>query len=195
MADPAGRSRKRKRKIPLKRIAAAGGMLVLVLLCLVLCRMIRPGTYRQDPNAAPIADDKKAEIKKLQNQLQSQADENSFRLQINAKPRVRGDQAELLLGNPAENKLCLSVDLVLNEDGKTVYESGTLVPGAQVLTAALTRSLPPGEYPTTAVCRAIDPATGKAVGTPLRVDLTLEAGKTEKEADTPGSQADPTTIP
>lgn len=195
MDDPADRSRKRKRGFPLKKTALAGGLMAVILLCLLLWRAKQPGAYRTDPNAAPIADDRKENIKKLQSQLQSQADESSFRLQINAKPRVSGDQAELLLGNPVENTLCLSVELVLSEDGEVLYQSGSLVPGAQVLTATLTKTLSPGEHPATAVCRAIDPATGKAVGTPVRANLTLEAVGTEKGADPSRSQADPSAIP
>lgn len=188
MDDPAGRSRKKGKGRRSKKTAAAGGLLVLVLLSIVLWRVVQPGAYRQDPNAAPIADDKKEDLEKLKSQLQSQADQSSFRLQINAKPRVAGDQAELLLGNPAGNSLCLSVDLILNEDGKTLYESGTLVPGAQILTVTLTEELAPGEYPATAVCRAIDPATGEVAGTPVQADLILEAVD-------PGSRPDSTDIP
>lgn len=183
MDAPEDRSRKKMRGVPLKQTAAVGGALAVILLCLVLWRANQPEGYRPDPNADPIAVHRKEDLGKLQNQLQSQADESGFRLQINAKPRVTGAQAELLLGNPVQNTLCLSVDLVLDEDGEVLYQSETLVPGAQVLTATLTKTLSPGEHPATAVCRAIDPATGNAVGTPVRADLMLEAAAPENTAE------------
>lgn len=173
MAEPERRSRRRKRRRPQKKKVAAGGLLVLALLGFAFLRVKQPAVYELDTNAATMEDGGTQSIEKLQAQLQSQADASSFRLQINGRPRVTGDQAELLLGNPVENKLSLSVSIILNEDGETLYKSGSLVPGAQVLTAALKRTLPPGEYAATAVCTASDPETGGAVGSPVMIDLLL----------------------
>lgn len=179
MAEPERRSRRRKRRRPQKKILAVGGLLVLALLGLAFLRVKQPEVYELDTNAASMEEDGPQSIEKLQEQLQSQADVSSFRLQINGRPRVTGDQAELLLGNPVENKLSLSVSIILNEDGETLYKSGSLVPGAQVLTVALKRTLPPGDYPATAICTASNPETGGSAGSPVRIDLLLHSVETE----------------
>lgn len=184
MAKPADKSRKRKEHSHIKMTAAAG-LLVLTLLVLVACRAKQNAVYVTDPNAVPVAEEGSRRAGELKDELQSQADESSFRLQLNAKPTVRGKQAELLLGNPAGNKLYLSVSISLDDNGEILYESGTLVPGAQVLTAELNRALPAGEYHATAVCTAIDPQTGEAVGTPIQAGLLLNAEEPEATGGTP----------
>lgn len=184
MAEPAEKSRRRKKRSHLK-IAAAAGILAFVFLNLGACRAEQPTVYEPDPNAAPAAAEGSRSVGELREELQSQADESSFRLQLNAEPTVRGDQAELLLGNPAENKLCLSVSIRLDDNGETLYESGSLVPGEQVLTATLNRALPVGQYHATADCTAIDPETGEVVGTPIQASLLLNAVEPEETAASP----------
>lgn len=184
MADPADESWKRKKHSHLKMTAAAG-LLIFTLLGLAACKAKQAAVYETDPNAVPVAEEGSRRAGELRDELQSRADESSFRLQLNAKPTVRGKRAELLLGNPAGNKLCLSVSISLDDNGEILYESGPLVPGAQVLTAELNRALPAGEYHATAVCTAIDPETGEAVGTPIQAGLQLNALELKETGETP----------
>lgn len=184
MAEPADKSRRRKEQSHLKMTVAAG-LLALAIMGLAACRAGQTVVYETDPNAVPIAAAGSSRAGELKEELQSQADASSFRLQLNARPAVRGNQAELLLGNPAGNQMNLSISISLDEDGEILYESGPLVPGAQVLTAELNKTLPPGEYHATAVCTAIDPVTGEAVGNPVQAGLLLIAVAPEETGETP----------
>lgn len=154
-------------------VAAVVGALLLLTLGVLAWRARQPTVYEPDANAAPVSSEKPLTPEEIRAQLQAQADESAFRVRINARPRVTGRRAELLLENPVENTNSLSVTITLNEGGETVFESGPLVPGQQMLTAELTADLPPGEHPATACCSTIDPETGQAVGSQALIDLVL----------------------
>lgn len=168
-------------------VALAG---LLVTAGLLAWRARSPTAHAPDPNAVPVTAAARLDPAALGEQLQAQAEASAFRLRIDARPRVLGNRAELLLENPAENTLSLSVTITLEDGGEALYESGPLAPGTQVLAAELTRSLPPGEHPATALFTAHDPETGEPAGNPARVDLILAAENAEQGPE-PGQSPEP----
>lgn len=99
--------------------------------------------------------------------LQEAADQSSFAFRINGNMKFETGKSQgiLFIENPEENGCLLKVKITLNQDGRTLYETGFLKPGTGIGKDRLDEELPGGEYEATAVMRAYnsnEEETGKA---------------------------------
>lgn len=115
----------------------------------------------------------------LRKQLKEAAEQQtSVQIQINAEPEAdaRTGRCNLLIGNPPENTVNLSVILRLDESQTVLYRSPVLEPGERMAYVKLEPSeadaeLQAGKYSATAEFTVLNADSGKAIG-------AVEAGVT-----------------
>lgn len=111
----------------------------------------------------------------LQADLQRQADESSFRVQLNTAPVSKdGQTADWCIMNNPSNSYDMQV-VISTADGSELYSSEVLAPGGEVLVGSIEGGLPDGSYPAAAVAYAIDRETGQKAGE-VTVDITVTVG-------------------
>lgn len=99
--------------------------------------------------------------------LQRKADESTFSFEINSRPIFKDgkSQGNLRIANPPYNKYAINVEIKLDSNGKSVFNSGKINPNNYIEYAKLTKKLKAGEYDATAVINAYDTNTGEFKGT------------------------------
>lgn len=99
--------------------------------------------------------------------LQRKADESTFSFEINSRPVFKDGKSEgnLRIANPPYNAYAISVEIKLDSNGKTVFNSGKINPNHYIENAKLTKKLKAGEYDATATINAYDVKTGDFKGT------------------------------
>lgn len=104
------------------------------------------------------------EIKEI---LQRKADESTFSFEVNSRPIFKDGKSEgnLRIANPPYNKYAINVEIKLDSNGKTVFNSGKINPNHYIENAKLTKKLKAGEYDATAIINAYDTKTGEFKGT------------------------------
>lgn len=104
------------------------------------------------------------EIKEI---LQRKADESSFSFEINSRPIFKDGKSEgnLRIANPPYNKYSIKIEIKLDDNGKTVFKSGEILPNHYIEYAKLTKRLKAGEYNATATINAYDTESGEYKGT------------------------------
>lgn len=104
------------------------------------------------------------EIKEI---LQRRADESSFSFEINSRPIFKDGKSEgnLRIANPPYNKYSIKIEIKLDDNGKTVFKSGEILPNHYIEYAKLTKRLKAGEYNATATINAYDTESGEYKGT------------------------------
>lgn len=104
------------------------------------------------------------EIKEI---MQRKADESTFSFEVNSRPIFKDGKSEgnLRIANPPYNKYAISVEIKLDSNGKTVFNSGKINPNHYIENAKLTKKLKAGEYDATAIINAYDTKTGDFKGT------------------------------
>lgn len=104
------------------------------------------------------------EIKEI---LQRKADESSFSFEINSRPIFKDGKSEgnIRIANPPYNKYAISVEIKLDNNNKTIFKSGEILPNHYIEYAKLNKSLKAGEYNATAIINAYDTQSGEFKGT------------------------------
>ena len=104
------------------------------------------------------------EIKEM---LQRKADESTFSFEINSRPVFKsgGSEGNLRIANPPYNKYSIKIEIKLDDNGKTVFKSGEILPNHYIEYAKLTKRLKAGEYNATATINAYDTESGEYKGT------------------------------
>ena len=104
------------------------------------------------------------EIKEI---LQRKADESTFSFEVNSRPIFKDGKSEgnLRIANPPYNKYAINVEIKLDSNGKSVFNSGKINPNHYIEKAKLTKKLKAGEYDATAIINAYDTETGDFKGT------------------------------
>lgn len=99
--------------------------------------------------------------------MQRKADESTFSFEINSRPIFKDgkSQGNLRIANPPYNKYAINVEIKLDSNGKSVFNSGKINPNHYIEYAKLTKKLKAGEYDATAVINAYDTNTGEFKGT------------------------------
>lgn len=99
--------------------------------------------------------------------LQRKADESTFSFEVNSRPIFKDGKSEgnLRIANPPYNKYAISVEIKLDSNGNTVFNSGKINPMHYIENAKLTKNLKAGEYDATAIINAYDVETGDFKGT------------------------------
>lgn len=153
----------RRRRWPL--VVLALGLLLLVAAAgLALWQGLRPDNG-MEPNVVvgPMGDYTQEEIEAM---LRDKVDAGMIAFSINAQVVMGGpdDQAPLLFENPGNNAKLLKMQLVRDDTGEAVYETGFLAPGSYVGKDKLDVRLAPGTYTCTATVSAYREDTRAPLG-------------------------------
>lgn len=99
--------------------------------------------------------------------LQRKADESTFSFEINSRPIFKNGESEgnIRIANPPYNKYSIKIEIKLDDNGKTVFKSGEILPNHYIEYAKLTKRLKAGEYNATATINAYDIESGEYKGT------------------------------
>lgn len=130
---------------------------------------IMPGL---DANAEDIAD-----REGMENAMQNTADANYFTLQVNPEASFSSQTGEgrFELVNPFDNVFPISFDITLDESGRTIYQSGAVMPGKQIRGITLDSKPDPGSYQATVDVFIYDRQTQEKEGeTKVKITLNVE---------------------
>ena len=103
----------------------------------------------------------------IEKRLNEQIDESMLNISINKNPVFENGQAEgnLRIENIPANHYAMTVEIVREDNGETIYKSGLISPGYFVEKAKLDTPLGKGVYKAVAVFTAYDPETRQEMGT------------------------------
>lgn len=162
------------------RAVVCVAVVVLAMACVWAWRAFHPVREQLDPRD-PNASMGQLEGKtpeEIQAELDRIVDEGMFGISI--APVVYfadgGSEGEVRIENVPGNRYDMRVSIVLDEDGRTVYESGVIEPNRHIQTAPLSATLSAGSYPATALFAALDRQTGVEVGqASAKITLVVES--------------------
>ena len=99
--------------------------------------------------------------------LNQKVEEGMINISMNTAPYFENGTAEgnLMLVNESINNYPQKVQIVRNNTGEQIYESGAIAVGSKIERAKLDVVLPAGTYECTAYFHNLDPETGDIIGT------------------------------
>jgi len=99
--------------------------------------------------------------------LNQKVEEGMINISMNTAPYFENGTAEgnLMLVNESINNYPQKVQIVRNDTGEQIYESGAIAVGSKIERAKLDVVLPAGTYECTAYFSNLDPETGDMIGT------------------------------
>ena len=99
--------------------------------------------------------------------LNQKVEEGMINISMNTAPYFETGTAEgnLMLVNESINNYPQKVQIVRNDTGEQIYESGAIAVGSKIERAKLDVVLPAGTYECTAYFHNLDPETGDIIGT------------------------------
>ena len=99
--------------------------------------------------------------------LNQKVEEGMINISMNTAPYFENGTAEgnLMLVNESINNYPQKVQIVRNDTGEQIYESGAIAVGSKIERAKLDVVLPTGTYECTAYFHNLDPETGDIIGT------------------------------
>lgn len=99
--------------------------------------------------------------------LNQKIEEGMINISMNTAPYFENGTAEgnLMLVNESINNYPQKVQIVRNDTGEQIYESGAIAVGSKIERAKLDVVLPAGTYECTAYFHNLDPETGDIIGT------------------------------
>ena len=99
--------------------------------------------------------------------LNQKVEEGMINISMNTAPYFENGTAEgnLMLVNESINNYPQKVQIVRNDTGEQIYESGAIAVGSKIERAKLDVVLPTGTYECTAYFHNLDPETGEIIGT------------------------------
>ena len=99
--------------------------------------------------------------------LNEKVEEGMINISMNTAPYFENGTAEgnLMLVNESINNYPQKVQIVRNDTGEQIYESGAIAVGSKIERAKLDVVLPTGTYECTAYFHNLDPETGEIIGT------------------------------
>ena len=99
--------------------------------------------------------------------LNQKVEEGMINISMNTAPYFETGTAEgnLMLVNESINNYPQKVQIVRNDTGEQIYESGAIAVGSKIERAALDVELPAGTYECTAMFHNLDPVSGEIIGT------------------------------
>ena len=99
--------------------------------------------------------------------LNQKVEEGMINISMNTAPYFENGTAEgnLMLVNESINNYPQKVQIVRNDTGEQIYESGAIAVGSKIERAKLDVVLPAGTYECTAYFHNLDPETGDLIGT------------------------------
>ena len=138
-------------------------------------RLIRkPAQTKDDPKTGIVYDDAAIEggwdnlsPEEIEARLNEKVAEGMINISANTAPIFEDGSSEgnLMLVNESINNYPQKVQIVRNDTGEQIYESGAIAVGSKIERAKLDVVLPAGTYECTAYFHNLDPETGEIIGT------------------------------
>ena len=103
----------------------------------------------------------------IEARLNEKVAEGMINISANTAPIFEDGTAEgnLMLVNESINNYPQKVQIIRNDTGEQIYESGAIAVGSKIERARLDVALPAGTYECTAYFHNLDPDTGEIIGT------------------------------
>ena len=103
----------------------------------------------------------------IEARLNEKVAEGMINISANTAPIFEDGSSEgnLMLVNESINNYPQKVQIVRNDTGEQIYESGAIAVGSKIERAKLDVELPAGTYECTAMFHNLDPETGDIIGT------------------------------
>ena len=138
-------------------------------------RLIRkPAQTKDDPKTGIVYDDSAIEggwdnlsPEEIEARLNEKVAEGMINISANTAPIFKDGASEgnLMLVNESINNYPQMVQIVRNDTGEQIYESGAIAVGSKIERARLDVVLPAGTYECTAYFHNLDPESGAIIGT------------------------------
>ena len=138
-------------------------------------RLIRkPAQTKDDPKTGIVYDDAAIEggwdnlsPEEIEARLNEKVAEGMINISANTAPIFEDGSSEgnLMLVNESINNYPQKVQIVRNDTGEQIYESGAIAVGSKIERAKLDVLLPAGTYECTAYFHNLNPETGEIIGT------------------------------
>ena len=156
-------------------LAVVGLAAALTLGIFTAVRLIRkPAQSKDDPKTGIVYDDAAIEggwdnlsQEEIAERLNQKVEEGMINISMNTAPYFENGTAEgnLMLVNESINNYPQKVQIVRNDTGEQIYESGAIAVGSKIERARLNVDLSAGTYECTAYFHNLDPDTGDIIGT------------------------------
>ena len=156
-------------------LAVVGLAAALTLGIFTAVRMLRkPPASKDDPKTGIVYDDSAVEggwdnlsPEEIEARLNEKVAEGMINISANTAPIFEDGASEgnLMLVNESINNYPQMVQIVRNDTGEQIYESGAIAVGSKIERAKLDVVLPAGTYECTAYFHNLDPETGEIIGT------------------------------
>ena len=104
---------------------------------------------------------------KLNEKVNEKVAEGMINISMNTAPYFENGAADgnLMIVNESINNYPQKVQIVRNDTGEQIYESGAIAVGSKIEHAKLDAALPAGTYECTAYFHNLNPETGEIIGT------------------------------
>ena len=156
-------------------LAVVGLAAALTVGIFTAVRMIhKPAASKDDPKTGIVYDDSAIEggwdnlsPEEIEARLNEKVAEGMINISANTAPIFEDGSSEgnLMLVNESINNYPQKVQIVRNDTGEQIYESGAIAVGSKIERAKLDVVLPAGTYECTAYFHNLDPETGDIIGT------------------------------
>ena len=156
-------------------LAVVGLAAAITLGAFTAVRLIRkPAQSKDDPKTGIVYDDSAVEggwdnlsPEEIAEKLNEKVAEGMINISMNTAPYFENGTAEgnLMLVNESINNYPQKVQIVRNDTGEQIYESGAIAVGSKIERAKLDVVLPAGTYECTAYFHNLNPETGDIIGT------------------------------
>ena len=156
-------------------LAVVGLAAALTLGIFTAVRLIRkPAASKDDPKTSIVYDSSAVEggwdnlsPEEIEARLNEKVAEGMINISANTAPIFEDGASEgnLMLVNESINNYPQMVQIVRNDTGEQIYESGAIAVGSKIERARLDVVLPAGTYECTAYFHNLDPESGAIIGT------------------------------
>ena len=156
-------------------LAVVGLAAALTLGIFTAVRLIRkPAASKDDPKTGIVYDDAAIEggwdnlsPEEIAEKLNEKVAEGMINISMNTAPYFENGAADgnLMIVNESINNYPQKVQIVRNDTGEQIYESGAIAVGSKIERAKLNTALPAGTYECTAYFHNLNPETGEIIGT------------------------------
>ena len=156
-------------------LAVVGLAAALTLGIFTAVRMIRkPADSKDDPKRGIVYDDSAVEggwdnlsPEEIAEKLNEKVAEGMINISMNTAPYFEDGTADgnLMIVNESINNYPQKVQIIRNDTGEQIYESGAIAVGSKIERAKLDSALPAGTYECTAYFHNLNPETGEIIGT------------------------------
>ena len=156
-------------------LAVVGLAAALTLGIFTAVRLIRkPAASKDDPKTSIVYDSSAVEggwdnlsPEEIAEKLNEKVAEGMINISMNTAPYFENGVSEgnVMIVNEAINNYPQKVQIIRNNTGEQIYESGAIAVGSKIERANLDAALPAGTYECTAYFHNLDPETGEIIGT------------------------------